>query len=45
MITGFQAITCLWVWILAVLVHGLFLRSWILTAPDAVRASGPIDAP
>lgn len=43
LLTGFQAYTFLWLWVAAVLLHGIFWRSLQQPDPDAMRPSGPIE--
>ena len=40
MISGFSAISLLWLWVAVVLLHGLF-RSTLRSDPDPHRPSGP----
>ena len=39
-VTGYQAIVTLWVWVAAVLLYGLW-RSTAQSDPDPIRPSGP----
>lgn len=39
-VSGFQSIVALWVWIAIVLIHGLW-RSVAKPDPDTIRSSGP----
>lgn len=39
-ITGFQYVVALWVWVAVVLLYGLW-RSAARPEPDAIRPSGP----
>jgi hypothetical protein len=39
-ISGFQAIVGLWIWVAAVLLYGLW-RSTAKSDPDPIRPSGP----
>jgi len=42
MLSGFQSMTVLWIWIVAVVLYGLFWRSMSRPEPDPIRPSGPI---
>ena len=39
-INGFEAVAGLWIWVAAVLLHGLW-RSTARPEPDSIRPSGP----
>ena len=42
-ITGFQYVALLWIWVVGVLLNGL-MRSLYQPEPDPVRPPGPIDS-
>lgn len=39
-VSGFQAVVILWIWVAAALLHGLW-RSVAKPDPDAIRSAGP----
>lgn len=41
MLSGFQAIVFLWIWVGVTLLYGLFWRSLYRPEPDPIRPSGP----